>query len=134
MTHYCELPDYVENSELKQHFIDYLIYYSNNTDKENIYYSLNELLELSDRQWHTYELIDEEVKEQLEKYLTSLINFEDEEIMDYILNIIPRIGLDKLFDYIIKNRNNIKNQNIKLNIDESIAEYGNSVNNPYSGM
>ena len=134
MTHYSNLPDYMDYNELKQCFIEYLIIYANNTDKSNVYYALDELFELSDRQWHTYELLDCEIKKQLYKYLKSVIDFEDEKIMHYILCIIPYIGLGDLFSYIIDNKDCIKNINVLKDIFLSEKEYGDTVNNPYSGM
>lgn len=132
MTKFYELPDSVEYDRLKDYFADFFECYCNNgTD---ILYALNELLELADRQWHTYELLEKGVKEQVEKYLMSVIDFEDEEIMDCILCIIPRIGLGNLFRYILHNKSLIHNQVVLLNITESEKEYGESVDNPYSGM
>lgn len=134
MTRFNELPDSIECVKLKEYFIEFLICYCNSTDAFDIYYILNELLELSDRQWHTYELLDQEIKQQLERYLKSIIDFEDEEIMDYILCIIPRLGLENLFEYILKNKINIHNENVMANINEAESEYGGEVNNPYAGM
>ena len=134
MTYFSELPDYMNPSELRKYFIEYLIEYANNTNSDNIYYALDELLELSDRQWHTYEYIDKDIKEQIEKYLISIIKLDDEEIMESVLCIIPRIGLDNVFDFILKHKNTIKNISVKKSIEESIEEYGDTVKNPYSGM
>ncbi len=132
MTKFHELPDSVEYDRLKGYFAEFFAcYYNNSTD---VLYALNELLELADRQWHTYELLEEDVREQAEKYLRSVIDFEDEEIMDCILCIIPRIGLGNLFRYILHNRALIHNQIVLSNIAESENEYGDSVDNPYSGM
>ena len=97
-------------------------------------YALSELLELADRQWHTYEPLEESVKEKADKYLKSVIDFEDEEIMDYILCIIPRIGLSNLFSYILQNKVFIHNQAVLSNIAESENEYGDSIDNPYSEL
>lgn len=134
MTKFYELPDSIDYVKMKEYFIEFLICYCNNTDVSNVYYVLNELIELSDRQWHTYELLDNEIKEQLEKYLKSIIDFEDEQIMDCILCIIPRLGMGKLFRYILENKMNIKSQNVLHNILESEIEYGKEVDNPYFGM
>lgn len=134
MTEFYKLPDYLENDILKKYFIEFLTYYCNNKDITVVYYALRELLELSDRQWHTYELLDKEVKEQLENYLKLVIDFEDEKIMDYILCIVPRIGMGNLFDYILKHKKDIQNETVLANIDESEIEYGKNVDNPYSGM
>ena len=50
----------------KKYFEEYLSYYCNNTNSENVNYALSELLELADRQWHIYELLEECVKEKVE--------------------------------------------------------------------
>ncbi|MCM1181376.1 MAG: hypothetical protein NC347_14055 [Clostridium sp.] len=72
--------------------------------------------------------------DKLKGYLKSIINFEDEEMMDYILCIIPRLGMGNLFDYILKNRTNIHNENVKINIREAESEYGCNVDDPYAGV
>ena len=134
MSHYDELPDYMDYDVLNDYFVAFLKKYTDNTNKSNIYYALEELLELSDRQWNTYRLISNEIKIQLEKYILSIINFDDEMIIDYILCIIPRIGLDISFKHIQKMMVNINNPYIKDKIEKAILEYGDSVSNPYSGM
>ncbi len=134
MTKFHELPDSIECSKMKEYFEEYLSYYCNDTNSENVHYALNELLELADRQWHTYEPLEECVKENVERYLKAVIDFEDAEIMDYMLCIIPRIGLSNLFSYILQNKNAIQNQEILLNITEAENECGDDVDNPYSGM
>lgn len=134
MTKFYELPDSIECDKMREYFEEYLSYYSNNTDSSNVDYALSELLELADRQWHTYELLEESIKEKVGKYLKSVIDFEDEKIMDYILCIIPRIGLGNLFSYILQNKVFIHNQAVLSNITESENEYGDSVDNPYSEL
>lgn len=134
MTEFYKLPDYIEPEILKEKFIEFLVYYSNNTTKENINYALNELLELSDRQWNTYKILDDELKVCIEKYIISIINLEDEDIMDCILCIIPRIGLDKLYIYIYNKKDTIVNKYVVENIIESEIEYGKNIKNPYSDM
>lgn len=134
MTHFHELPDSIEYIKLKKYFEEYILVYSNNTSTENIKYALSELLELADRQWNTYELLEAGIKNDLEIYLKSVISFEDEEIMDYILCIIPRIGLSNIFNYILQNKDFIHNPKVVNNILESENEYGTNIDNPYSGM
>lgn len=95
---------------------------------------LNELAELSDRQWNTFENLDNEIKSQIEKFLALLINFESEDIMDAILYIIPRLGLENLFLYVLSRKDVIANRNVVRSIIEAESEYGETVSNPYSGM
>ena len=134
MTKFYKLPDSIEYDKMKEYFREYLSYYCNNTNSANVKYALSELCELADRQWHTYKVLEDSIREMIEKYLKTVIDFEDEEIMDFILCIIPRIGLSNLFSYILHNKGVIHNNVVLLNIEESEKEYGDSVNNPYSGM
>lgn len=134
MTEFYKLPDNIKSDMLKEKFIEFLVCYNNNTAKENINYVLDELLELSDRQWNTYENLDNEVKCRIEKFLISIIDFENENIMDSILCIIPRLGLENLFLYVLSKKDMIVNKNVVQNIIESEIEYGKTVNNPYADM
>lgn len=134
MTNFHELSESIASAELRNYFIDFLIQYCNSTDDRNVQNILSELLELSDRQWHTYEMLDSEIKKQLTKYIKTIIDFEDEEIMDCVLCIIPRLGLGDLFGYILENKKSIKNLAVLKNINEAIDEYGQDVEYPYSGM
>ncbi len=81
MTKFHELPDSIECGKMKEYFEEYLSYYCNNTNSENVHYALNELLELADRQWHTYEPLEECVKENVERYLKAVIDLLDESVM-----------------------------------------------------
>ncbi|MBD5134499.1 MAG: hypothetical protein HDT39_00840 [Lachnospiraceae bacterium] len=134
MTEFYNLPDNIKSDMLKEKFIEFLVCYSNNTTKENINYVLDELSELSDRQWNTYENLDNEVKCQIEKFLISVIDFENESIMDSILCIIPRLGLENLFLYVLSKKDVIVNKKVVQNIIESKTEYGETVSNPYADM
>ena len=134
MTEFQRLPDNIESDILKERFIEFLAYYSNNTAKENINYVLNELSELADRQWYTYKALDDELKSGIEKYILSIIDLENEDIMDTVLCIVPRIGLDSLYKYIYNKKATIANKKVVELIIESEIEYGENVGDPYSGM
>lgn len=134
MTEFYKLPDNIESDILKEKFGEFLVYYSNNTTKENIDYALNELSELADRQQHTYKALDDELRADIEKYILSIIDLENEDIMDTVLCIVPRIGLDSLYKYIYNKKATIVNKKVVEIIIESEIEYGENVGNPYSGM
>ncbi len=134
MTEFYKLPDTLDEDVLKKQFYEFITCYYNDTSVSNVNYALSELLELSERQWNTYELLDKEIKKVIEQYLKSIINFEDKEIIDYMLSIIPMLGLKELFDYIIQNKKTICDETIVKIIEEVEAEYGADVDNPYSGM
>ena len=85
MKKYCDLPDYMEE-ELKKYFNEFIVLYG--SSRTDIEYALDELFELSDRQWNTYEIIDEITKNNIERYLFNIISLESETIMDHILVIV----------------------------------------------
>lgn len=132
MTKYYNLPDDMEVEEVKKYFNEFIDLYGNS--RANIEYALDELIEISDRQWNTYEIIDDTTKNNIERYLFNIICLESETIMERILVIIPRLGLKEVFDYIVKEKDKILNKNVLNNIEESISEYGQHVEDPYWGM
>ena len=132
MTNYYDLPDYMEVEDIKKYFTEFIDTYGNS--RTNVEYALDELIELSDRQWNTYEIIDETTKNNIVRYLFNIISLESETIMDRILLIIPRLGLKIIFDYIVKEKSKILNKNVIKEIEESVIEYGQHVENPYWDM
>lgn len=132
MTNYYDLPDYMEVEDIKKYFTEFIDTYGNS--RTNVEYALDELIELSDRQWNTYEIIDETTKNNIVKYLFNIISLESETIMDRILLFIPRLGLKIIFDYIVKEKSKILNKNVIKEIEESVIEYGQHVENPYWDM
>ena len=64
-TDYFLLPDGMEVDEVAHYFDEFFDLYEN--DHEGTYY-LDELCQLAERQWHTYEIIDDKRKERIEKF------------------------------------------------------------------
>ena len=54
--------------------------------------------------------------------------------MDYILSIIPLLGMASLFDYIEIHKCDIRNKDVLRIIKESEYEYKQNVDEPYAGM
>ncbi len=73
LEYYQSLPDYMAVKELKILFRNILSEIKNSNS--NLEESLGILLELADRQWHTYEVLDEPIKSELEEWLLSIIDF-----------------------------------------------------------
>ena len=134
MTEFFKLPDGMNKRELKQCFLDFLEVYAKSTSTQNIEYALSELLELADRQWHTYELLDEDIKRQIEHYIIYHLEFQDEEMVDTVLCIVPRLSLGKVFQYLQQKRKYIKNECIVADIVDAEKEYGAHVENPFYGL
>lgn len=68
MTKFSELPDSMRSDELKPYFFEFIAN-NNNIHINNMEDALYELLELSERQWHSYEILDGKIKSQIEEFL-----------------------------------------------------------------
>lgn len=129
---FSELSDYLNVEDIECYFMEFLNIYSGTRD--NVEFALSELFELSDRQWHTYTLLKSKIKQEIEKYIFEIIDYESTSIMEWILVIIPRLGLGEVFKFIINRKQNILNNKIIQLIEESEKEYGKTVDNPYSSL
>ncbi len=130
MTEYFKLPDVLSVSQLRGYFEEYFRVYGEGC--EDTVYALDELLELADRRWHTYEQPDIDINERITDYLRSVIDFENEDIMGSVLCIIPRIGLGELFDFILRRCPDIRNVKVAEMIRRCEREYGKTVSDPYA--
>ena len=101
---------------------------------ENIIDALDQLCELADRQCNTYTILEKEYQDKITQFIKKYIKFNDIEVMDAVLYIIPNLGLKDAFQFILKNRYKIKKQEIIRLLDECIKEYGETVENPYSDL
>lgn len=127
---FLDIPAYITSEKLESYFEEFLNYY------ENCYYNIDEILEelveLSEIQWNTHELISKPLKNKLENYLFKIIDLDSYPIMDLIFIIIGRLGLDNIYLWIIENKKSIKNIEVIKDIEEIEKEYGYSYVDPYS--
>lgn len=128
---YQDLPDYMDTETLKTLFIHILsndLYYQ---DQNRV---LNNIYELAERYWHTYELIDNELKDKISDFIIKRIDQNSVENIDIILSIIPLLGLSEVLNEIIANKDLIKKEEIYALLYEAYNEYGYTVDDPHSGM
>ena len=92
------------------------------------------MLELSDRQWHTYELINECLKNRIETWLINVNDFNSEEVVEYETSIIGRLGLTKLYDIMKDSLKGNLEKEIQQIIEETVREIDEHVEDPYYGM
>ncbi len=132
-TDYFKLPDGMEVDEVAHYFDEFFDLYEH--DHEGTYY-LHELWQLAERQWHTYEIIDDKRKERVEKFLldttdyTSLQKVEAE----VTLSIVLMLGLQRVYDVILDQRKNIVNPEILEEINSCVNEYGLDIRDPYARL
>lgn len=129
------LPDYLPANEIKSYFEKILDVEVKDDliDKEDV---AEALWELSCRQWHTYEKIDSELKNKIERWLID--NFSgiySRHFVELIGGIIGMLGLTNAYKYFqtVYNDTSLP-QHIKQEFQNVTKEYGNSVDDPYNDM
>lgn len=133
MKDFSQMNDFLSTDEIQKMVDDFFEFYQNSTDKELIY-AFDQLCEVADRQCNTYTVLKKEYQNKITKFIIDHIDFNDFEVMDSILYIIPNLGLKDAFQYILKNKYKIKKTSISKMLDQCIKEYGKTVDDPYSDM
>ena len=123
-----QLSDYPDQIEIDNYFN--ILIKNSITDLESAFISM---WELSDRQWHTYEMIRYEIKIKIEKWIIKNIDFRNKKIISRACGIIGMLGLNESFEWLKKNKGETVDE-IKKEIEDFINEVSDSVDNPYSGM
>lgn len=130
LDYYQSLPE-SPSVELMQNEFDYLI------DNLLPNLSFNDLLpilyELSDRQWNTYTIANDKIRNAVSEYLVKFIDVNSENDIDSALHISLAMGLSSVYFYILDNFNNIINVNVKNLINEYKREVV-DIANPYIGI
>lgn len=132
LEYYKNLPDYMSVDELKKLFNNFK---SNVEDNEyDVGEVLESLLELADRQWHTYELLDNDIRDEIENWLLSINDIDSEDVIEYITLIVGRLGLVKLYETIKDALSVNLKKEVRQIIIETVKEMDGHVENPFYGM
>ncbi|WP_146039798.1 MULTISPECIES: hypothetical protein [unclassified Pseudomonas] len=131
-SYYCSLPDSMSEGEL---YIEFLGVVESGADtKCNKFDVVNVLLELSDRQWHTYTILCDSLRSDLESILISYWDGSDLEFVEGAIAITARLGLVGFFNFILAQDFKVLSLEVAEEIRGAIAEFGDSVGDPYSGV
>lgn len=118
--YFNNLPDYLPVDELKLHFQTLLKAY----ERQEVDLSdfIKSLWQLSDRQWHTYTLLDPELKSRIDAVISKILEQKawarsDLRICRNTLTIIGNLGLSSSYDLlltsIIQSLDDEKKQEVK---------------------
>ncbi|MET3195160.1 hypothetical protein [Bacillus sp. OAE603] len=129
---YEQLPDYMSSDDLEILFNNFLCFVDLN--EHDLEEALESLWELADRQWHTFKLLKSDIKIKVEDWLISTIDFNSVEIIGWIIGIIGHLGLERAFDILCKALKGDLTDEVRNRIEGAINEYGENVQNPFSGM
>lgn len=124
------LPDYIETDELETYFTEVI----SNKDSYSSLELAEALYELADRQWRTYELLNEDIRRKVDRLVFDLWDPNSFELVDCILSVIAILGLIESYQLIKSELNKSINNKVKNEIQELIKEIGENIEKPYSGM
>lgn len=130
------LPECVNVEQLNAYFIKVLEYADSidNTNNLEIINILEVLSELSDKQWHTYELVDETIKFNIERFIKKTLNLKSLDYINYVTEIVSYLGLENSYKTLKDALNLPLDEPIRKEITEFVLELEASIKNPYNGM
>ncbi|ROO09684.1 hypothetical protein BK673_12310 [Pseudomonas fluorescens] len=132
ISYYRLLPDSMPEEDVAKEFYELL---KEASDSEKLKHDfLEALLELSDRQWHTCKQLRQPLKAQIEKILIDWWDGFDFVFAEGTIVVAAQLGLVELFEFISSRKANELSPEVAVEIKESIAELGDNIADPYSGM
>ncbi|MCF5145082.1 hypothetical protein GIW41_28605 [Pseudomonas sp. PA-6-1D] len=132
LEYYSALPDSMLEGDIRSELVALLRDFENQ-DLGRLEFSKS-LLELSDRQWHTYTILDFELKCQVEEILKLIWDGQDLELVEIIIGVVARLGLEEVYNFVRTYPVEKLSLKVSSEIKVALAEIGNSVSDPYSGM
>ncbi|WP_042160365.1 hypothetical protein [Paenibacillus gorillae] len=127
-----DLPDYLSTETLASYYHNVLENYETGKFEKGDF--LSSLIQLTDRQVMTYELLKEEIRSNVDEVLCKLWNIDSYEDVDTILSIVVNLGLVECFKIISTSINDVKNEKILNEITDTINEVGDNISNPYHDL
>lgn len=129
------LPDSMKPAELEKYFRELLDYADRmkaaGVNSADISVALREL---SDRQWHTYEPLNEGIKDRIERWIEKAWDINSEKLVKNIIVIIAELGLANSFRLLTNSLDGPMPDSVRREIIGAIAELKDNVADPYSGM
>ncbi|PIB51714.1 hypothetical protein AOA57_02365 [Pseudomonas sp. 2588-5] len=130
--YYAALPDFMTREDLESAFAELLDEFES---KENGSAKLiKSLVQLSERQWHTYSVLDNSLRERIEHCLLSLWNGHDLEQAEEVISIMASLGLESINAFLASRSPEDVSPEVFNEISLALSEFGDSVSDPYSGM
>lgn len=106
----------------------------NGTDEYEANLIMDVMCELAEMQWETYEILPELIRRNLGDVIIKIWNRNSLDSTEKLVAIIAKLGLGNALIYLSTVENDIINPAVKNEIASAIVEFGNHVDDPYSGM
>ncbi|MCP4170996.1 MAG: hypothetical protein GY758_09525 [Fuerstiella sp.] len=127
---YEDLPDSITQDELCHEFSEVLA-----ADVESDPELASEaLFALSERQWNTYELADEQLRTDVAAMTLKLWDDQDADRAETLLGVTSRMGLGVVLQHLRKKDRSSYSAEVRKSVEDAINEFGDSVDDPFSGM
>ena len=129
--YYERLPDDMTVDQLDAEFREILSVPA--SDRSELVY-VDSLHELSERQWHTYNLLGNDLRDKTSLVLTELWKDDDVEMADTILGITGMLGLPSVMDYLSSRPTESFSPDVKKSVRDAFKEFGATISDPYARM
>lgn len=128
------LPDRVEAGMLLSLFRSALQEFKHGSLDKNEFMIL--LTQLTDRQICTYELLEQDTRNEVDNVVKALWNVDSYDDVDILLSIVVNLGLSQSFNKIKQSLHTNKDMKpmIRNEIEETVAEVGKYISNPYHDL
>ena len=133
---YKDLPDVLEPTVVRSFFEELLTMPKPLGEEQSLEMAMA-FLELSDRQWHTYKVLDDSTRQALDCWIISNWDCSSEKMTGYLLGVIGSVGLPKSFEFMkeaLQTKIPPFSLAVRTEIERAIDDFGSTVENPYSGM
>lgn len=95
---------------------------------------MSALVELADRQWDTYEILPDGIRRELGELIVKIWDKNSLDSTEKLLGVIAKLGLGNALSHLALVAKEISNLDVRQEIASAVIEFGESVNDPYSGM
>jgi len=130
--YYASLPDFMTKEGLEMAFAELLNEFE--PEKNGSAELVKSLVQLSERQWHTYSLLDDSLRERTEHCLLSLWNGHDLEQAEEVISIMASLGLEAINTFLASRSPKDVSPEVFNEISLALSEFSGSVSDPYIGM
>lgn len=130
LSYYESLPDYMPEEQIATEFRD-LLSLPLSVGQRSID-TIRSLVELSERQWHTYKILCISIKSEVSRLLISMWDDEDADKADSILSITGNLGLSEVMEFLMSKSTDSFSTTVKKSVMDAYDEFGRTVADPYA--
>ena len=92
------------------------------------------LFALSERQWNTYELADQKLRVAVSDKIKQIWDGRNTVRAEALIGVIGFLGLGDTFRHLLSLPKSMMSDEVRLQLDEASKDFGDTVDDPYSGM